>query len=171
MFRRFYARVHAYAARRVGSAAADDVAAEVFTVAWRKLDELPDDPMPWLLATARLTCLNELRSRRRADGAATRLAGELSVLRQMSSASAEIDPALVDALEALPERDRELILLVAWEDLTRRQIADVLGTSTTNVALRLLRARRRIERLLRDDAAATGRRNSTTDVKEASDEA
>lgn len=170
MFRRFYARVHAYAARRVGSASADDVTAEVFTVAWRRFDEMPDDPLPWLLATARLTCRNELRGRRRADGVAARYASELAVLQQRGETT-EVDPDLIRALSRLSDADRELILLVAWEDLSRRQVAEVLGTSTTNVALRLLRARRRITRLLAEDADPIDQRDMTTDVKEASDEA
>ncbi len=170
MFHRFYARVHAYAARRVGSASADDVAAEVFTVAWRRFDEMPDDPLPWLLATARLTCQNELRGRRRADGVAARSASELAILQQRGEAT-EVDPALVRALSRLSDADRELILLVAWEDLSRRQVAEALGTSTTNIALRLFRARRRITHLLAEDTAPIERRDMTTDVKEASDEA
>lgn len=171
MFRAFYARVHAYAARRVGSASADDVAAEVFTVAWRRFDDLPDEPLPWLLATARLTCLNELRGRRRADGVTARFAGELAVLHQVAEADRGVDPDLVQALGELSDTDRELILLVAWEELSHRQIAEMLGTSTANVTLRLFRARRRITRLLTDAATPDDRRTMTTDVKEASDEA
>lgn len=162
MFRAFYARVHAYAARRVGSASADDVATEVFTVAWRRFDDLPDDPLPWLLATARLTCRNELRGRRRADGAATRYADELAVLHQVSEPDSGVDPDLVRALAELSVTDRELILLVAWEGLSHRQIAEVLGTSTANVTLRLFRARRRITRLLADATAPADPHDLTT---------
>lgn len=171
MFRDFYARVHAYAARRVGSGSADDIAAEVFTVAWRRFDDLPDDPLPWLLTTARLTCLNELRGRRRADGAAARFAGELAVLQQAAETDHTVDPDLVRALGELSDTDRELILLVAWEDLSHRQIAEVLGTSATNVTLRLFRARRRIARLMKSGATTTDRHDMATAAKEARDEA
>lgn len=112
--------MHAYAARRVGVTAADDVAAEVFTVAWRRWSDVPAEPLPWLLATARLTCMNELRGRRRADGATTRLADELIVAQQSAHAEHDIDGDLIAALRTLSERDRELILLAAWEDLSHR---------------------------------------------------
>jgi RNA polymerase sigma-70 factor, ECF subfamily len=55
---------------------------------------------------------------------------------------------LRDALARLPERDREVILLVAWEGLDRSAVARVLGCSRPNVALRLFRARRRLEAAL-----------------------
>lgn len=148
VLRAHYGRVHAYAARRVGVTAADDVAAEVFTVAWRRWSDVPTEPLPWLLATARLTCMNELRGRRRADGATTRLADELIVAQQNAHAKHDIDGDLIAALRTLSERDRELILLAAWEELSHRHIAEIIGTSATNVGLRMFRARRRLERAL-----------------------
>jgi len=45
--------VRSYAARRAGLDAADDVVAEVFLTAWRRIDDLPDDPLPWLLGVTR----------------------------------------------------------------------------------------------------------------------
>jgi RNA polymerase sigma-70 factor (ECF subfamily) len=45
--------VHAFARRRVAAEAVDDVVSEAFTVAWRRLDDIPDDPLPWLLGVAR----------------------------------------------------------------------------------------------------------------------
>ncbi len=149
--------MHAYAARRVGAAAADDIAAEAFAVAWRRLDEVPDDPLPWLLATARNLCLNERRRRGRAGDAHERLVSETQVATAPGS-PAELDPAVVRALDRLSTTDRELILLVAWDDLTHAEIAEMLGTTRTNVALRLLRARRRIRAEL-----ARGQAHTTID--------
>jgi hypothetical protein len=48
-----YGAIHAYASRRAGAGAADEIAAETFLVAWRKFDDLPSEPLPWLYGVAR----------------------------------------------------------------------------------------------------------------------
>ena len=55
-------RVYAYAVSRAGRQLADEVVSEVFLVAWRRLDELPADPLPWLLVTARNVIGSEFRA-------------------------------------------------------------------------------------------------------------
>jgi DNA-directed RNA polymerase specialized sigma24 family protein len=73
-FRHNYGRVLAYVLRRTGDrTVAEDVAAETFLVAWRRRELLPDDALPWLLATARNLVLNQHRSRRRRDRVTLRL--------------------------------------------------------------------------------------------------
>lgn len=140
-FRRVFAHlaaVSAYARRR-GCLDADAVAAETMTIAWRRLADVPrDDPVPWLLATARNLLLAEARRARRVPR-----------LREPDEAVAapelqELDPQLERALRALRPRDREALLLVAWEDLTPSQAARVLGVNATAFRVRLLRARRRL---------------------------
>src|SRR3954469_14771477 len=113
--------VTAYARRR-GSADADALAAEVMTIAWRRLADVPQDgPRPWLYATARNLLLAEWR---RAAGS-----GELHEADAVEPAPElrELDPALAHALSSISPRDREALLLVAWEDLTPTQAARVLG--------------------------------------------
>jgi RNA polymerase sigma-70 factor (ECF subfamily) len=142
------AAVTAYASRR-GSSDADEVAAEVMTIAWRRLADVPpDDPRPWLYATARNLLLAEARRAARASGAA--------VLPEPSSPApevAEIDPRLAQALKSLSPSDREALLLVAWEDLTPTQAAKALGVNSTAFRVRLLRARRRLRARLEEDDA------------------
>ena len=58
-----YSAVRAYAWRRRPDAA-DDVVAETFTVAWRRLDDVPPEALPWLIGVARKV----LHNLRRADG-------------------------------------------------------------------------------------------------------
>jgi RNA polymerase sigma-70 factor (ECF subfamily) len=133
--------VTAYAARR-GSRDPDGVAAEVMTIAWRRLPVVPaDDPLPWLYGTARNVVYAEARSRRRTapdEVPATSPAPEVRSL----------DPELDRALRALRASDREALLLVAWEDLTPAQAADALGISATAFRVRLFRARRRLRAAL-----------------------
>ena len=126
---------------------ADDVTAETFLVCWRRLDAVPREPLPWLLGVARNIRLNQ----RRGDGRRARLE-----LRLRAEPAAPDDPAATlgerDAVHAalrnLDERDREVLLLTAWERLSRDEIAEVLGCTRANVAVRLLRARRRLAREL-----------------------
>lgn len=134
---------------------ADDVAAETFLVAWRRLDDVPANALPWLIAVARSTLLNERRRSRRQAAVSGRLAAEPS-----PPSAGEADPVGSDVIEAalaaLSERDREVLLLSVWEDLDRAAIADALGCSKTNVSVRLHRARRRFaDELERQPPAAS----------------
>ena len=136
--------VAAYARRR-GHPDADALAAEVMTIAWRRLSHVPlDDPRPWLFATARNLVLADARRRTPAAGKVERSAPAPEPL--------ELDPKLRDALRSLSPTDREALLLVAWEDLTPAQAARSLGLNPTAFRVRLLRARRRLQARL--DAAA-----------------
>ena len=146
------AAVTAYARRR-GSRDADAIAAEVMTIAWRRLADVPrDDPCPWLYATARNLVLEEARRSARASKA---------LLRESDVAVAgpeldELDPALAQALHSLSPVDQEALLLIAWEDLTPNQAAKALGIKPVAFRVRLHRARRRLSASL-DESAAEGR--------------
>lgn len=147
--------VRRYAWRRDPDSA-DDVAAETFVVAWRRLDEVPQDALPWLIAVARNVRLNLLRSQRR----------QANVVRALRSSTPPASPngerlfsqglpeEIADALAALSVLDREVLLLHAWEDLERGEIAAALGCSKANVSVRLHRAKRRFAHALREAHAA-----------------
>ncbi len=68
-------RVQAYALRRVGADAAEEIVAETFLVAWRRLAQVPGDPLPWLLVVARNTIANQRRSGYRRRVLAEELSG------------------------------------------------------------------------------------------------
>jgi len=120
---------------------ADDIAAETFLVAWRRLEDVPLDAVAWLIGVARNVRLNELRSARRQTAVSDRLAREpLPITTETDATTSDTVEA---ALSCLPERDREILLLSAWEDLDRAAIAAALGCSKANVKVRLHRARRR----------------------------
>jgi RNA polymerase sigma-70 factor (ECF subfamily) len=137
--------VTAYARRR-GSRDADAVAAEVMTIAWRRLADVPlDDPRPWLLATARNLVFAEARRSSRSVPAEVRAAVAAPEVE-------EFDPDLAKALRSLSRLDLEALLLVAWDDLTPKQAAKALGIHPTAFRVRLLRARRRLRARLEDVA-------------------
>jgi RNA polymerase sigma factor (sigma-70 family) len=143
-----HARLLAYALRRTTNAQdAADVVAETFTVAWRRLDDLPDgdEAILWLYATARRVLANLHRKARRRreliDHIAAGLAGVVS--QGVDPGDADSMSALL-ALGQLEEREREVLMLTGWEGLTSAQLASVLGCSPTAARIRLHRARRHL---------------------------
>lgn len=138
--------VRRFARRRGDDAEADDVVAEVFLVVWRRLDEMPPDPVPWLLGVARGVLSNRRRAGDRHAALIARLANEQLALA--SQGDGELDLGMVNALGSLSTSDQELLLLVAWEGLSAEQVAEVLGVRRGTVAVRLHRARRRLRRAL-----------------------
>jgi len=152
LFEAHWRSVLAYARRRASSATADEVLSDVYMVAWRRLDDVPADALPWLLACARSSLANHRRAQRRR----LRL---LARLRPTVSDEAPIrlrDGRLSDALARLGARDREALLLTAWEGLAAEQAAAVLGCSPQAFRVRLHRARKRLAQALEPvEASAT----------------
>lgn len=151
-----HAAVRAYAWRR-DAALADDIVAETFLVAWRRLEDISfDEALPWLLAVARHTHLNIRRGERRRCRREASVAGPTDATVAGSDASGSGDRVL-RLLSHLSDSDQEVLRLVAWEGLDRPAIARVLGCSRATVALRLHRARRRFQALWAeaDDAHAS----------------
>lgn len=146
--------LHAYVARRVPAADVDDVLAEVTVVLWRRLDEVPPDPLPWCYGVARRQVANHRRGERRR----LRLAERVIAL-EPSYAPPVDDPdhtEVHEALGTLRELDREVVLLWAWEQLQPREIAEVTGLTPNAVSIRLHRARQRLARELRKDRPGAG---------------
>jgi RNA polymerase sigma factor (sigma-70 family) len=133
--------VRAYALRRIDPGTADDIVSEVFVVAFRRLEEVPEDPLPWLLATTRRVLANH----RRATGRREALTGHLTALQPaVWRDDSDGVRGLMAGLARLNERDREILLLIAWEDLDPSSAAAALGCSRATFAVRLHRARRRL---------------------------
>jgi RNA polymerase sigma factor (sigma-70 family) len=160
IYERCYAPILAYALRRIGSDHAHDVVAEVFLAAWRHLDRVPEDPLPWLY---RLTS-NALANQRRAMGRRARLQQRArAVLAPGGPAAADHADRLGErdrveaALQQLSPGDREALRLVAWEDLDIAGAAAAMGCSPATMKVRLHRARRRLARLLGDDSPPRAR--------------
>jgi RNA polymerase sigma-70 factor, ECF subfamily len=125
---------------------ADDVVAETFLVAWRRIDDVPEHAAPWLIGVARNVRRNTLRSARRQEAVSARLADAVPPLAD--AGAPRESAALGAALRSLAPRDREVLLLAVWDGLDRASIAAALGCSKANVSVRLHRARRRFARCL-----------------------
>jgi RNA polymerase sigma-70 factor (ECF subfamily) len=72
LFREHYPAVRAYVSRRAPYELAQDVIAETFLIAWRRFDDLPSDPLPWLYGVARRLLANQRRSAGRGEEAGVR---------------------------------------------------------------------------------------------------
>ena len=141
----------AYALRR-GATPEDaaDLVADVFLVAWRRIGDVPpgEEARLWLYGTARHALANQRRGERRR----TRLGAALRdhLVACPPPGPAPVDPALRAALAALPELDRSLLALIAWEGLSAAEAATVLGLRPATARVRLHRARARLRRALAD---------------------
>lgn len=153
-FERHYPAVLAYARRRTDEASARDVASETFLVAWRRIDDALAGGLPWLYRTAGFTLRNMDRAERRAAGAVDRLDVTSSVRQEADPADRVVDrDEAVRALDGLSTADRELLMLIAWEQLDLMSAAAVLGCSRATAAVRLHRARHRLNARLAVSAA------------------
>lgn len=137
IYRQHRASLIAYARRRVATDTAEDVVAETFLVCWRKLDRVPDDPLPWLYGVARKTLANQRRA------AARKVTPAMVELSAEAAAFAD-DPVLGAAFSRLSKGDQEVLRLVAWEGLSLRDAATALGCSSVACRVRFHRAKTRL---------------------------
>ncbi len=141
--------VLAYFLRRTDATSARDGAAETFLVAWRRIDDVPagDESLPWLYGVARRVLANQRRSRKRYAALGRKLSGidvpehpspEVIVLRRSE------DREILDAVERLRPEDQEILRLAVWEELSHRQIAEMIGTSAHAITQRIYRITRQL---------------------------
>ena len=146
LFREHYPLVRAYALRRAAPEPAQDVVADTFLVAWRRLEDVPADPLPWLYATARRVLANQRRTASRSVALAERIAAAGPSAPPADAAERVADAELLRlALARLSERSRDALMLVGWEGLSGARAARAAGCSTAAFAVRLHRARSRLE--------------------------
>jgi RNA polymerase sigma-70 factor, ECF subfamily len=145
-FSRNFADICRFVAIRSSSADVEAIVSEAFLVAWKQWPNRPepdDELRPWLYGIAR----NIMRSSSRHEKVRLRLEGPSSAMQERSNDGfdqVENDLAMRTALMALSLDDREVILLVAWDDLDTSGLAIALGISKTAARVRLHRARKRL---------------------------
>ena len=126
----------------------DDVVQQVFMTAWRRLDDVPDEPRAWLLTVARNTLLNQRRAARRRKALAVRVSSAVDVTADHDSPTDNDHSKLCQAWAELSDPEREILALTAWDGLTTAETAQVLGIARPACAMRLTRARRHLHALL-----------------------
>jgi RNA polymerase sigma-70 factor (ECF subfamily) len=166
LYRAHAAAVRAYVARRARGDEVDDVVAEVFLVAWRRLEVVPDDGLPWLLGVGRRVLANRRRgqARQRALRAKLESAGDAMAAEEWPLT--EPDDWVLRVLRQLPARDQEVLLLITWEGLEAARAARVLGVRTGTFRMQLHRARRRFARALADASGDNRRQTMSAEGSE-----
>ena len=148
-FEAHHAAILVFALRRVDDrAAAEDIVSETFAVAWRRRDDVSDPELPWLYAIAARVIANQARGSRRRLRLGARLRSEPSTAGRDPAEVVDEREGVLAALAALPERQQEVLRLVAWEGLEPRDAASVVGCSVAAFRIRLHRARRALAKLL-----------------------
>ena len=143
--------------RRATPADADDAFSETLLVMWRRLDDIPSDAaLPWAYGVAHRVLANQHRGTRRRQALEDRLTVYAIPHPTGDPAEGYDHPEVAEAMRRLPEPDREVLVLWAWEDLEPRDIAVVLGTTVNAATLRLSRARKKIARPLRQNQTTPG---------------
>ncbi len=143
MYEATHVQVFAYAYRRTKSREdAEDAFGQTYAIAWRKLDSIsPNYEALWLFKTCRYVIANQRRAVTRRSNLVNQLGIELvatgtTALDEFGSIAAS------EALRKLSDEDREVLMLAAWEGLSSREIAHVLGCSPVTARVKLHRARR-----------------------------
>src|SRR5215469_7001727 len=159
-YRGRYQEIAAYVRRRVGDDAADDVIANVFTVAWRRFGDVPGPPQdrPWLFAVARNTISDHNRAQRRWFRLGARLTADAAITARPLGASAPgyANDLVLAAMAALRPAEREALQLVHWEELSHAEAAAVLGCTVNAFELRYRRARHAVRAAVASSPIAPG---------------
>jgi RNA polymerase sigma-70 factor (ECF subfamily) len=146
LYRQHRRAVLRYTLARVDPESAKDATAETFLIAWRRFPDVPDEPAPWLFAVARKVIAGQLRSHSRRQA----LHARLEVTSVDGAGAGEIGEnvaeraAVLTAFGGLSDNDREVLMLIAWDGLSSKAAADVLGVTRFAFGVRLQRARRRL---------------------------
>ena len=156
LYDRYAAHVYRYVCRRLGVQAAEDVVADTFLAAFgrrQRYDLSRPDARPWLFGIA----TKEIARRRRAEQTHLRAVDRIPVdpghAATAEQVAADVSTraargALAVALSLLSTGDRDVLLLVAWSDLTYEEVAQALGIPVGTVRSRLNRARRKVRESL-----------------------
>jgi RNA polymerase sigma factor (sigma-70 family) len=153
-FRAYGGRVLAYLLHRTDRDTAQDVLQEVFVIAYRKAETVPEPPLGWLFGTARRVLANTTRGTRRREQL------QLRIAENATSAAPDDDLAacvVTDTLAGMSSADREVLTLSAWYELSGDEAAQALGCSRSAYNVRLHRARRRFADALRAAGYVDGR--------------
>lgn len=153
--------VHRFVLRRLGRDLADDLTADTFAAAFRQRDRFDGSrgtARPWLFGIAANLIGKHRRSEIRALRAVARLhadpvAASWEDLADERVAASSTGPALASALAKLSVADRNVLLLVAWADLTYTEVAQALQLPVGTVRSRLNRARRKVRAALPEQVA------------------
>ena len=151
--------------RRVGAKVAEGLLGELFRIAFERrktFDPSRASALPWLYGIGSNLLLKHRRGEARRLRANARLAASDAAGDRRSSAAALdarlLFPRVANAIETLPDDEREALLLVAWEELPYQSVAEALELPIGTVRSRLNRARAHLRELLEPKGKGRDRR-------------
>jgi RNA polymerase sigma factor (sigma-70 family) len=158
LYDRHSAPIHRYVSRRLGDGMADDIVADTFLAAFRRrqaYDLTRSDARPWLYGIAANLIGKHRRTESRMWRAFARTGADPVVEGHADRSDSRVSAAalqrdLAAAMAGLSQGDRDVLLLVAWADLSYEQTATALGIPLGTVRSRLHRAREKIRAVLGD---------------------
>ena len=162
LVREAHAPLRRYLLRRTDAAAVDDVLAETLLVMWRRIDDMPAEAaLAWSYGAARRCLANSRRSAVRRRSLLRRLAAQPSTWTEPAWTAPDThgddaELALAAAMVTLPDTDREVLRLWAWEQLEPREMALVLEISANAASIRLHRATKKLRGLMGAGQVGTG---------------
>ncbi len=142
--------IYAFVARNEGPGSdTDDVVAETYLTAWRRISEVPAPPDDrlWIYGVARNTLARFRRTRQRRGQLFRRLSSQPHASVPPIEPQSR-HPEVLDALSHLPGREREVVQLIYWDGLSQDEAAAVIGCSANALRIRLHRAKKRLSRRL-----------------------
>jgi RNA polymerase sigma-70 factor, ECF subfamily len=144
-------QVLAYCTRRIGPVDGPDACSEVFLTAWRRLDDVPQPPktLPYLYGIAGRVVSNQHRSSNRRGRLLAKL-GAIGVTapEHVDVIVTGVDREVLSAVNGLKPKDREIVMLYTWEDLSREAIAEIMGMTRAAIDQRIHRSYQRLARVL-----------------------
>jgi RNA polymerase sigma-70 factor (ECF subfamily) len=148
IYRDHFNQVAAYLLARADRELAADALSKTFEVTWRRIADVPKKPLPWLLGVARKVLADLRRAQGRQDSLVQRIATTVNEAGEDHADSLIDRERLGAALGRLTDPQQEVLLLIAWDGLSQREAAAALGCTRGAVALRLHRARARLQEAL-----------------------
>lgn len=147
LYRTHFRAVLSYVRRRETDSDVPDIVSDVFAIAWKRIESVPDAPgdLPWLYGVARRVLSDHRKRRWRRGQLRARIAIEPAVEHEPRD---PLHDRLLVLISRLRPADQEVLRLVLWEELSHEAAAAVLGCSVHTVAVRLHRAKQRIAKKL-----------------------
>lgn len=146
LYREYYSLVLSTCERRTDDReAAEELAQDVFRVAWQRISEGTEVDLAWLYVTARNMVGNEYRRRERATALAEKASADLAASSQREYGAGD---EVREAMSHLSDQDRELLAMAYWDELSGAEMAQILGVREGTIRVRLTRARAQLRALL-----------------------
>jgi RNA polymerase sigma-70 factor (ECF subfamily) len=153
LYRAHARAVYRCARTRLGPEDAEDVVCEVFVVAWRRIGEVPEHELGWLLRVTRNVMANHLRAGSRRAALARRVAVASPGALPDHAGDVVGRDAVQRVVGRLSERDQEVVRLLLGEGLSIPELATALGCRPNTASVRARRAKARLARAYEEEAA------------------